>query len=556
MNLEDYLRGCHERYSQNHHMLGQVWNGPGYHTRVPNGTWAHSTRESLDFALGLLQSNTHVERAHTMIRKVLSLQDTEPISPTYGIWPWLMEEPLAEMAPPDWNWADFCGARLAQMLIDHAALLPTELVQEMSISLGHAAWSIFRRNVGPGYTNIAIMGAGVTLAAGETLEEPRLLDYGQRRLRRLVEHTEHHGGFNEYNSPNYTIVALHECERILQLVRDPTARADTERLRRVAWQTIAEHYHPATEQWAGPHSRTYSDWLYPSTAEYLSEQTGVLIRPHPKAAFHSRGGPSLIRHLPCPADLTDRFRTLPQEVVELKQGFIRRDSKEASTWGTTWLSQHACLGTVNRDSLWVQRRVLLGYWRTEEDPAVVLRLRFLHDGKDFASAYVRNVQQGHRALSVINLLTDKGDFHIHLDRPKDGLFDAEDFRVRYDLSGKGVTGRALGQGRFELAAGPHKAIIHTAPSHFGPYPLEWQLGEEDGKAYLDGLCYAGPRRVFNLEELGEVVIAAGLELLGSDEIPTNLGLEAEKLNESRLKVNWPVSDELVVTAPLHAEPYL
>jgi hypothetical protein len=34
----------------------------------------------------------------------------------YGIWPWLAEESLAEMAPPDWNWADFCGMRLALVL--------------------------------------------------------------------------------------------------------------------------------------------------------------------------------------------------------------------------------------------------------------------------------------------------------------------------------------------------------------------------------------------------------------------------------------------------------
>ena len=62
------------------------------------------------------------------------------------------------------------------------------------------------------------MGAGVTLAAGELLDEPRFADYGRRRLRNIVEHIEHHGGFNEYNSPTYTIVTLAECERMLQLV--------------------------------------------------------------------------------------------------------------------------------------------------------------------------------------------------------------------------------------------------------------------------------------------------------------------------------------------------
>jgi hypothetical protein len=78
--------------------------------------------------------------------------------------------------------------------------------------------------VGADYTNIAIMGGGVCAAAGEMLGEAGLLDYGRRRLQRMVEHTAYHGGFNEYNSPTYTMVALWETERTLHLVRDPAVR--------------------------------------------------------------------------------------------------------------------------------------------------------------------------------------------------------------------------------------------------------------------------------------------------------------------------------------------
>ena len=128
-------------------MLGVEWQGPGYHTRVPNGAWAHPTRESLAYALDLLRTGEgwRVERAATIVRQVLTLQDTDPLSPTYGIWPWLLEEPLAAMAPPDWNWADFCGALLAEMLAVEGDALPGDLAAEMRASLGHAAWSIFRR---------------------------------------------------------------------------------------------------------------------------------------------------------------------------------------------------------------------------------------------------------------------------------------------------------------------------------------------------------------------------------------------------------------------------
>ncbi len=540
-----------EVYSAEHSMLGLSWKGPDYHTRVPNGAWVHPTRESLDYALRLLQSGRK-ERAAVIVSKVLTLQDTDPTSKTYGIWPWLLEEPLAEMDPPDWNWADFCGARLAQLLVEHVRDLPEDLVGATRTGLGHAAASIFRRNVGPAYTNIAVMGAGVTLTAGELLGEPRLADYGLRRLRNIVEHTEHHGGFNEYNSPTYTVVTLAECERILQLVRDTHARADAERLRRVAWRNIAEHYHPGTNQWAGPHSRAYSDRLDAGIAGYLSARTGVEVLPHPTSGVRDRLEGTA--PLPCPDDLVDRFRSPVNEELELRSTFIRRDGDE-STLGTTWMSEDACLGSVSGDNLWDQRRVLLGYWRTEEDPAVVLRLRFLHDGRDFSSACVRNVQGGPRILSAVGLLTGMGDAHHQLDVPASGAFDAEDFRVRYQLVGNGVAGRELGDGRFELYAGSHRAVIQTAPGRFGPHELAWKMERAEGRTYLDGVCYRGSRQRFDPAELGEVVIVAGLELLRADQPPEAKGPEVHEKDNGTLEATWPVAGGLELLAPTLARSY-
>jgi hypothetical protein len=540
-----------EQYSDEHRMLGLSWNGPDYHTRVSQGAWVHPTRESLDYALNLLKSERQ-ERAAAVIRKVLSLQDTDPTSETYGIWPWLLEEPLAEMDPPDWNWADFCGARLAQVLVEHAGALPGDLILDVRTGLGHAATSILRRNVGPSYTNIAVMGAGVTLAAGELLDEPRLSDYGRRRLRNFVEHTDHHGGFNEYNSPTYTVVTLAECERMLQLVDDPSARADAERLRLMAWQTIAEHYHPGTHQWAGPHSRAYSDRLDVGIAQFLSERTGVEIRPHPTAGLRDRFEGTT--PLPCPSSLVDRFRSLPHGETEVRSTFIR-DGERDSIQGTTWMSEDACLGSVSRDNLWDQRRALLGYWRTEDDPAVVLRLRFLHDGHDFSSACARNAQSGPRILSVIGLLTGMGDAHHQLDRTADGAFDAEDFRVRYELVGKGVAGMELEDGRFELSAGSYRAVVHTVPGRFGPNELIWKMERTEEMVYVDGVCYHGPRLRFDPAQFGDVAIVAGLELLRIDQPPAALAPAVREPGRGMVEISWPVEGGLELLAPTRAQPY-
>jgi hypothetical protein len=68
------------------------------------------------------------------------------------------------------------------------------------------------------------MGGGVCAAAGELAGDDEMLMYGRERLQKTVEHAQFHGGFNEYNSPTYTMVALWECERTLHLVRDPGTR--------------------------------------------------------------------------------------------------------------------------------------------------------------------------------------------------------------------------------------------------------------------------------------------------------------------------------------------
>lgn len=138
------LDQCADRYSEEQQMLGQEFHSPGYHTTVASGTWVHPVLPALDDALGLLQRNARGDgpRAEKILLRVIGLQDADPASRTYGIWPWLLEEPLEKMSPPDWNWTDFCGARLAVMLADHDSSLSDALNQAMRTSLRHAALAL------------------------------------------------------------------------------------------------------------------------------------------------------------------------------------------------------------------------------------------------------------------------------------------------------------------------------------------------------------------------------------------------------------------------------
>ena len=482
-------------YSADVQMVGSRFSGTGYHSKVSPGTWVHFTRTSLDYALALLARNApgDTDRAAAVIRKVVSLQDADPASKTYGIWSYVLEEPLEKMSPPDWNWADFCGALLAEMLVRHDARLPEDVKALMRTSLGHAARSIIKRNVGSGYTNIAVMGGGVTAAAGEILGDAAMLDYGRTRLKKLVENTARHGSFNEYNSPNYTMVALHETERTLRLVRDPASREAAESLRQTAWRIIAESFHPGTRQWAGPHSRAYSDTISPKLAADLAAQ--------------------------CPPELAARFKALPSDPLEISRTFIRGESPEKSIIGYTWMTADACLGSANHAMLWTQRRPLIAYWKTEGDGVAVFRLRFLHDGRDFASMAVATAQQGGRALSVFYPLKNHGDWHPTLDRPKDGTFEAADLRVRYELRAKGAAAETLGGGRFALAAGAYRAVVHTLPGNFDGRPVEWQQGREGDAVFIDAVCYRGEKKAFDFRSGPAVLLAAAVEVLKSGDSP-------------------------------------
>ena len=545
--LDAWLAEAAESYDPPKAMLATVWTGPGYHSKVPPGVRVHTTRGSLVYAQALVDRGRadDLARAAEVIRAVLALQDTDPARATYGIWPWLLEEPLAKMAPPDWNWADFLGASLAEMLVAHPDRLQADLRSAMRTSLGHAAAAIRKRNVGPDYTNIAIMGGVVTAAAGEILADQALLAYGRDRLQRCVAHARHHGNFTEYNSPTYTMVALEEAERGLRLIRDKDARAAAEDLRRIAWRTIAESFHPATAQWAGPHSRAYSDRLSDKTLQNLADRTGLKLLNKP-AVILPHDAP------PCPPELAARMRKLPADPLELKRSFIRSREGKDLIHGVTWMTADATLASVNRCETWVQRRPILGYWKTLSAPAV-FRVRLLKDGKDFSSGHLMTVQAGPALLTVLSAHGSRGDWHISLDRPKDAIFPIAELCWRFQVQGKDAAVRTLAPGRYELACGDRRVAVHVADGVFDGAEASWESGteKEDGEtvAWVQAVCYRGPRRGFDFRKLGAIRLAAGVELLARDQKPSEEMVKVSPADKKAVQATW---GRLTVTAPMTA----
>lgn len=528
-------------------LIGEPSAGPGYSTTMPHGTWVHATRANLDYALRLLDTGkaTALARAERVITKVIALQDTYPASPTFGVWPYYLEEPLAKMAPPDLNWADFNGARLTTAVNRHADRLSPEIRRMIAVSVGHAAVAIIKRNVGPSYTNIAAMGGRVTLIAGELLGDEKLVVYGRARLERLLAHTRDQGSFNEYNSPTYTIVALEEFDSVLTYARDPAARDATEALRRIAWQLIADHWHPSTSQWAGPHARAYHDRTPNEALDALSPRIGRALR-----AGAARAIPPRAAMLPCPPDLLGRFAALPKPELEVRQRFICAADDRRSVYGTTWLSAEACLGSANIEGFWVQRHPLIGCWKGSGAPAV-LRVRCLKDGRDFASFGMVATQAGPRILLSAHPIANSGDWHISIDRSPDGVFKGDELRLRVSLSVAGARVRALGPYSVELSAFGWKAVVHMGPVLWNGANDQggWHASTGKDEVYLDYIVplsgSIAPTR------LAPTSIPLAIEVLPLSEEPSREAVIVGAPAGGQRKIKW---DALELVAPVAAPP--
>jgi hypothetical protein len=503
-----------QNYDASEQMLRTPYSSPGYHTTLTGG-FVHSTRNSLDYAVALLDSGAaeRLKRAELILRRVIALQDQDPNSRTYGIWSWFLEEPLDKMSPPDWNWADFCGTQLLQVAIDHVDRLSEDLRPKVRDSILHAARSIVRRNVGPSYTNIALMGTYVTLVAGERFNVPELADYGRKRLQRFYDYTREKGSFTEYNSPTYTIVAIDEISRMIQHVRDESSQRLLKELNTFAWRHVARHFHPPTRQWAGPHSRCYSTLLHAGTLAALERANAGRLRFLPEAEAWE----SLDAHrvkLDCPVELYYYFTSLTRPRTEVET-FERNVSTEHDIVGTTYLHPDFTLASVNIGDLWNQRRPLLAYWNTPSGP-VALRLRCLHDDYDYSSASLFTVQDRADILGAVLFATDRGDTHISLDKIVDATITARDLRLRLQFEGA-VSDLVLpAQLRLDepihFASGPLAGNFALRSTQFTGLRPTLESGRQRDEAWIDLVLYRGPGRPFDFGKIAEAAIVFSLSL--------------------------------------------
>lgn len=454
---------------------------PGYHTRIADGALVHDIRKSMDYALLCLEDGSadRVARAHAVVGAVLELQVKDPLDQHFGIWGWFAEEPPKQMNPADFNWADFIGARIAQMLVLHSSALSEVVAAQLQAALERAAMAIFRRQSPVSYTNIAIMGASVASAAGEIIGRPILLEYGRNKLQAVLELARRVGTFSEYNSPTYTLVAIDECERALRITRDAALHATARGLLDVAWKMVEDHWHAPTGQWAGPHGRAYSDRLGDATHAKIVASLG------PRA--------------------TEPIRA-PRMVATPLDGEVDGMAKTAYTW----LAPTCCISSVTREHTWAQRRQIIAYWNTS-DAVAVFRVQFLLNGREMPGMRLATSHVDNRILLSAYPLYGSGAWHPMFGIPDGSVFDAEDVRFRFQLEAPGAEVTQLAEHSYRLAAADHSVRIDALPGQFADGPIRWSCHDSGTVAAVDAICLDRPQRV--CFETLQLRFAAAIQLL-------------------------------------------
>ena len=498
------------KYDPERRMVKTRRGANGYHSRLVNCD-VHEYRESFELAYMLLNRDAEGDReiAHDILYRIIPKQDINPESKTYGIWAYYLEEDLEQMNPPDWNMADFNTKNLINILNEHADKLTDDMKMRVKDAIIHGCRSIIRRNMGPHYTNISVMGAYDTIVAGELLGIKDIFEYGKERLKTLHEYNVSKGNFSEFNSPTYTFVCIEDFARMVTDIKDEECLRLASELNDLAWKTIALHYHPTTGQLAGPHDRAYG--------ALINDRTRFLIA---RALDHkiTLVSPEKMRSVGMHANDFSRNVTCPEKYVPYFTGIeeerLHDDTFAAGRQAYTYMNKAFTLGSLHREMAWNQHRNVLGYFGSVERP-ISVTIRSQHNFWDYCASFMSTVQDKGRALTTTTFTSNGCDTHCCLDKIKDSTIKARDMRVRYVFEGAVADIDAVQNGNTFIITHKESGVkvkIVYPHAKFGKYDVKFELVKQNTLISADAVLYSGEETDIRLDELVKAGVVSSIEM--------------------------------------------
>jgi hypothetical protein len=349
----------------------------GAHSKRPPNTKTHSTRESAYYAYGLLLTGDPADRARAqaILRRVVTLQDTKPGSPTFGAFNWNAEDP-----PSDQNSAAFVGSTLAAILdLDRQhPVLDADLRAQAEKSTRFAVQAVMMRNVDPGYTNIAFLSTALAAAGEKFLHVPGSGAWAEKELTGILALADD-GEFAEYLSPTYTGVAIQGAYMARRFAFSDPFGAKVDQAINHLWKQVALSYFPPTCQLGGPYLRAYGDNMlnYASVLKYVLYLGLNGAYPLNDTEFDHDWD------LGCLFVLADLPIGTRPEFNTPAPAWRAWDAVGTSPTPVRHLFQYRegnfILGTVANQDEWKQKRNLVASWRNDGPPPLGFKVGFCID---------------------------------------------------------------------------------------------------------------------------------------------------------------------------------
>lgn len=500
--LEEYL----SRYDEDERLIYcelPKWNpdlGGGYHSRLSGKV--HRLLDTAKFInlVFLLNRKDCMKKAEDAILALLETQDMDKSSATYGLWAYFYEEPLEKMLAPDFNMASFTANQLLYVMKKCPDCVRAETIEKMHVSLRAAIECLLKRNVSPDYTNISLMTSVTLIVGAEILGDDALLAEGKRRFKQARDYDVFCGNFNEFNAPDYTVLAITDLSRMLYFAEDEDSRKWAAELCSIGWRTILEHYDKKREQLAPPHSRAYDEFLekdlfkrmiYVGTNGKFGEIgkcescfEGVPLTLPPEY-YEYLTNPKLPRFLQDTFYKENDLRSSDQDTV------IVRDLDCPDLKANTYITEDYSIGSFEKTDLWAQRRTDMVYWGKEGSVKSV-RLRCINEDADFCSGMAFSAQYKNCILTACSFATDHGSFHYILDKDKSGVLKSDKLFFRFEINGstENITVKRDGN-RFVIHDDDADIYIDIAAAEFAGKAMESRISDKG----IEIVCFEGANEI-------------------------------------------------------------
>jgi hypothetical protein len=354
----------------------------GVDTAHPPDKTRHSFRESTYYAYGLLMTGdpAYRVRAQEMLKRVLASQDMRPGSPSNGAFLWYTDQHWETLQNPDLNSAPFVGLGLADIIeLDrkHPCLDPN-LRDQIEKAGRLAVQEIMRRDVDPGYTNIALISIAVAAAGQKLWAVPGAGEWAQAKLDAVLN-LAGDGYVYEYLSPTYTAVDFIGAYMAKKFAFSDAFARKTDAMIDSLWKQVAAAYHAPTFQLGGPFGRAYGDDMLTYAAGlkywfYLGLDGAYPINETDRGV--DKCGLFLIADLPISA--RPEFKTPPPSWQEFT-AVGPDDNVHPVRHLFQYRDDDFILGTVAFQDEWKQKRNLVAYWRSNDPSPAGFRVGFCID---------------------------------------------------------------------------------------------------------------------------------------------------------------------------------